>query len=141
MNNEIIARSWWKKNWKWFLSLIGFILACLILAYAIKQGSFKDFAQAYADTALYENAIAEANKNKEVIEILGKIGPLDNLAILEGDAKYSNNKSIDASVRIIGKNERGRMDISAEKKDSKWIYKLIRIRVKDRKKAILILEK
>lgn len=140
MDNEIRIKGWWRRNWKWFASLMGFILACLILTYAIAQGSFKDFAQAYADTALYENAIFEANKNKEILQILGKIEPLDDLAILEGNTKYSdNNKIIDATVRIIGKNGKGKMDIVAEKINQKWNYKIIKIRIKN--KEIIILEK
>ncbi len=142
MDTEIIIRSWWIKNWKWFASLMGFILACLIVTYAIAQGSFKDFAQAYADTALYENAIAKANKNKEVVQILGEIEPLDDLAILEGNTKYSdNNTLVDATVRIIGKKRKGKMDISAEKTNSKWNYKIIKIRIIDTKKEIIVLEK
>lgn len=140
MDNEIIRESWWKRNWKWFVSLLAFILASLILAYAIAQGNFKDIAQAYNDTALYTNAIDQANDNEEVIEILGKIGPLDNLAILEGSTKYSNNKSVFATVRIKGKKKRGRMDIAAQKVNSEWVYEMIKVRIEKSTQIIMVKE-
>jgi 4-amino-4-deoxy-L-arabinose transferase-like glycosyltransferase len=141
MDNEITQESWWKRNWKWFVSLLAFILASLILAYAITQGNFKDMAQAYNDTTLYTNAIDQANNNEEVIQILGEIGPLDNLAILEGSTKYSNNnKSVFATVRIRGKKKRGRMDIAAQKINSEWVYEMIKVRVEKSTQIIMVKE-
>lgn len=130
MKNKINLKNWWRINHKWFLSLSGFIIACLTLAYAINQGSFKDMAEAYTDPTLFQNAIAEANKNDEVLQTLGILEPLDNLAILEGNTKYSNNnKYIEATVRVIGKKTNGKMDISAQKTGSEWVYESLKIRV------------
>lgn len=139
MENETIKKSWWAKNWKWLGFLLAFIFASILLAYAITQGNFKDMAQAYNDTALYTKAINKANENEQVLEILGEIGPLDNLAILEGSTKYSNNnKSVFATVRIIGKKKRGRMDIAAEKINSEWIYEMIKVRIEKSTQIIMV---
>lgn len=139
MKNKINIKSWWQINYRWFLSLAGFIIACLILAYGISQGSFKDMTQAYADPALFQKAITEANKNNEVIETLGILEPLDNMAIIEGNTKYSNdNKAIEATVRVTGKKAKGKMDISAQKIDSEWKYEGIKIRVHETKQEIII---
>ncbi|MEZ0006709.1 putative negative regulator of RcsB-dependent stress response [Flavobacterium sp. 28YEA47A] len=139
MKNKINLKSWWQINYRWFLSLSAFIIACLILAYAISQGSFKDMAQAYADPVLFQKAITEANKNDEVIQILGTLEPLDNMAILEGNTRYSNdNKAIEATVRVTGKKAKGKMDISAQKIGSEWKYEGIKIRVHETKQEIII---
>ncbi|TPD72215.1 cytochrome c oxidase assembly factor Coa1 family protein [Flavobacterium microcysteis] len=139
MKNKLNLKSWWQINYKWFLSLSGFIIACLILAYGISQGSFKEMTQAYADPVLFQKAITEANKNNEVIETLGILEPLDNMAILEGNTRYSNdNKAIEASVRVTGKKAKGKMDISAQKIGSEWKYEGIKIRVHETKQEIII---
>ncbi|OJX48888.1 MAG: hypothetical protein BGO88_00355 [Flavobacterium sp. 38-13] len=130
MKKQTTLKNWWKINYKWSLSLAAFIIACLILAYNISRGSFKDMAQAYADPTLFQNAITKANENTKVIQVFGTLEPIDNLAILEGNTKYTNdNKAIEATVRVIGKKAQGKMDISAQKNGSEWTYGLIKLRV------------
>jgi predicted negative regulator of RcsB-dependent stress response len=130
MKKQTTLKNWWKINYKWSLSLSAFIIACLILAYNISWGSFKDMAQAYADPTLFQNAITKANENTKVIKVFGTLEPIDNLAILEGNTKYTNdNKAIEATVRVIGKKAQGKMDISAQKTGSEWTYGLIKLRV------------
>ena len=100
MKKQTTLKNWWKINYKWSLSLAAFIIASLILAYNISRGSFKDMAQAYADPTLFQNAITKANENTKVIQVFGTLEPIDNLAILEGNTKYTNdNKAIEATVR------------------------------------------
>ena len=131
MDNELIAeKSWWKKNWKWVLPLSGCIAACTFVVISLITG-VTDLAQAFADPSLYQNALAEANKNEQVILSLGKLGPIDKLAIAEGNAVYSdNNRTVAATVRVSGEKGKGKMDISADKTNGKWQYKNIRIRIK-----------
>ncbi|WP_299223375.1 hypothetical protein [uncultured Aquimarina sp.] len=75
MNNEIIEeKSWWKRNWKWFLPLISFTLICLTLFFSSGMGGhMADFAQAYADTELYENALKKVQQNKKATNLLGQL--------------------------------------------------------------------
>lgn len=104
-----------------------------------KSSSFKDMAQAYADPSLFQKAITEANKNNEVLQTLGTIEPLDDMAILEGNTRYSNNnKAMEATVRVTGKKAKGKMDISAQKIGSEWNYEIIKIRVHETKQEIII---
>jgi hypothetical protein len=144
MDNELIVeRSWWKRNWKWFLptlTLIFLSLFGLILSSTI-DGNVTDIAQAYSDTSLYEKAIEKAKTNQRVLEVIGEIEQIDKLAILEGNAIYSNdNNSVDLSVRIKGSKGKGKMDISADKNGTEWKYKKISIRIKEPKEEILILK-
>jgi hypothetical protein len=144
MDNELIVeRSWWKRNWKWFLptlTLIFLSLFGLILSSTI-DGNVTDIVQAYSDTSLYEKAIEKAKTNQRVLEVIGEIEQIDKLAILEGNAIYSNdNNSVDLSVRIKGSKGKGKMDISADKNGTEWKYKKISIRIKEPKEEILILK-
>ena len=144
MDNELIVEnSWWKRNWKWFLptlTLCFLLLFGLILSSGI-AGDGADIAQAYYDNSLYEKAIEKAKTNQRVLEVIGKIEPIDKLAILEGNAIYSNdNNSVELSVRVKGSKGKGKMDISAEKNGAEWKYKKISIRIKEPKEEIQILK-
>lgn len=144
MDNELIVeRSWWKRNWKWFLPTF-FVIFLILLGFvfsSIIDGNVTDIAQAYSDNSLYEKAIEKAKTNQRVIEVIGEIEPIDKLAILEGNAVYSNNNnSVELSIRIKGNKGKGKMDISAEKKGKEWNYKKINIRIKEPKEEIQILK-
>ena len=86
MNNELIEqKSWWKRNWKWFVSVCGILL--IIISVFISSGMGRigaDLAQAYSDTELYENALEKVKSDQKVNELLGEIEPIDKFAILEG---------------------------------------------------------
>ncbi|OOV18600.1 cytochrome c oxidase assembly factor Coa1 family protein [Flavobacterium sp. LM4] len=144
MDNELIVKkSWWGKNWKWFLptlTLIFLLLFWLILSLSI-DGNVTDIAQAYSDNSLYEKAIEKVKTNQRVLEVIGEIEPIDKLAILEGNAIYSNNNnSVELSVRVKGSKGKGKMDISADKNGTEWKYKKISIRIKEPKEEIQILK-
>ena len=146
MDNElIIEQSWWKRNWKWFLPtfIIIFLLVFGLLLSSSVEGNVTDVAQAYSDNSLYEKAIEKAKTNKRVLEVIGEIEPIDKLAILEGNAIYSNNhNSVELSIRVKGSKGKGKMDISAKKNgnEKEWEYKKINIRIKDSKEEIQILK-
>lgn len=105
MDNELIVeKSWWNRNWKWslptFTLLILFVLG--ILFTTTIDGNLTDIAQAYSEHSLYEKAIEKAQTNTRVLDVIGTIEPMDQLAVLEGNAIYSNhNKAVAVSVRII----------------------------------------
>ena len=144
MNNELInKKSWWKRNWKWFLPtfiLFFSIISGLILSLNIDE-NISDIAQAYSDNSLYEKAIEKAITNKRVLEVIGEIEPIDKLAILEGNAIYSSNhNSVELSIRIKGNKGKGKLDISAKKNGTEWEFKKINIRIKDPKEEIKILK-
>lgn len=144
MNNELIVeKSWWGKNWKWFLPTLTLIFSLLfwfILSLSI-DGNGTDIAQAYYDNSLYEKAIEKAKTNQRVLKVIGEIEPIDKLAILEGNAIYSNNNnSVELSVRVKGSKGKGKMDISADKNGAEWKYKKISIRIKEPKEKIQILK-
>ena len=144
MDNDLInEQSWWKKNWKWFLPtfMIMLLLVFGLLLSSSVDGNVTDIAQAYSDNSLYEKAIEKAKTNKRVIEVIGEIEPIDKLAILEGNAVYSNNhNSVELSIRIKGNKGKGKMDISANKIGNEWEYKKINIRIKQPKEEIQILK-
>jgi hypothetical protein len=133
MNNELIEqKSWWKKNWKWVVSVGGVFL--FLITFSISTGLLgisADIAQAYSDTQLYDKALDQVKSDERVIELLGEIQPIDKLAILEGSVEYSNdNKTVKSSIRLVGTKGRAALDIIADRLDNKWHYRKINLRIK-----------
>jgi len=143
MENELIVnKSWFARNWKWFLPcLLIVILLCTVVITSTSKNDLANISQAYAEDALFENAIEKANKNKRVLETIGTIQPIDKLAILEGNTLYTNNNhNVELSVRIKGERGNGKLDISARKKGTEWDYAKISIRIKNPKEEIAVLK-
>lgn len=141
MDNDLVQKeSWIKKNWKWLLGTC--LLVLILFSFFGNSGKgIGDMAQAYTDNSLYEKAIYQANLNSKILEVIGEIKPVDKLAIIEGNASYSNNNnSVDLSIRIEGSKERGKLNISAIKKGTEWEYKKITVRIKDSKEEITVLK-
>jgi len=133
MNNELIEqKSWWNQNWKWLIPVSGIILISFTIFFSSGMDRIStELVLAYTDNELYENALEKIKADKRVVELLGEIEPIDNLAILEGSVKYSdNNKIVNSSIRVIGKKLTAKMDITAEKINNKWIYKKLNVRIK-----------
>lgn len=142
--NEIVQhKTWWKRNWKWFIPLLVVFLVIMGLISSSEIGdNISDTVKAYADPDLIDKALQKAQKNEEVIALLGPIEPIDKLAILEGVVKYSNeDNSIDISFRIKGSKGRGRMRIFADRNGNNWEYKEVVIGIKKLQKTIIIIER
>ena len=133
MNNELVKRkSWWKRNWKWFVTIVGIVLITVIFFSSGIGKITTDLARAYADTELYENALETVNSDERVIELLGEIERIDKMAILEGQVDYSNeNQTVNSTVRIVGTKGKARMDILADKVNGEWNYSKITVRIKN----------
>lgn len=133
MNDELRKqKSWWKKNWKWFLPVSMIILIVVaILSSSGVGGIANNYAQAYSDQELYQDALEHVKSNSRVIEVLGEIEPIDKLAILEGEVQYSNNNQrVNSTIRIVGSKGKAKMDILANRVQGKWNYQKILVRVK-----------
>ncbi|WP_121666195.1 cytochrome c oxidase assembly factor Coa1 family protein [Mesonia aquimarina] len=134
MNNELIEhKSWWKRNWKWFVPVSGIVLIILsVFIFSRIGGIGADLAQAYSDTELYQDALEKAKSEQKVIDLLGEIEPIDKLAILEGEVLYTNNnQTVNSTIRITGTKGKARMDITADKIENQWKYKRINVRIKN----------
>ncbi|MFB3390011.1 cytochrome c oxidase assembly factor Coa1 family protein [Flavobacterium sp. LAR06] len=141
MDNELVEKEiWLKRNWKW--SVPATILFVFIFGLFLTSNSpegITDIIHAYNDNSLYEKAIEKANSDKRIIQKIGIIQPIDKLAIVEGNAVYSNdNNSVSLSVRIKGSKGNGKLDISADKIGTTWKYKKIIVRNKNTKEKIVV---
>lgn len=143
MDNEIQKRkSWIGRNWKWLtpVGVIG-VLGLMLLFSAISQGNPGDFALALKDNQLYQGAVDKANQNEDVKNAIGTLDPVDKMAILESTVEYSDNKqSVNLTVRVSGSKGKAKMDVQAVKSETAWHYKFIKMRIKNPKQEIIVLE-
>jgi len=136
MNELIEHRSWFKRNWKWFVPLtVSLVVIIGLLCSSKVSGKIAGMAKIHAESSVYDDALKIAKENEKVIELLGELQPLGKLAIVEGFHKYSNDyNTLEISVTVTGtKTEnkiRSKMDILADRNENEWIYKIINIRIK-----------
>ncbi|MFH6768802.1 cytochrome c oxidase assembly factor Coa1 family protein [Gaetbulibacter aquiaggeris] len=145
MYNELIKqKSWWNRNWKWFVPVSVILLILAVLISSGMGGIGADLAKAYSDTELYENALNRVKSDQKVIKLLGDIEPIDKLAILEGEVQYTNdNQTVNSTIRIKGVKGKARMDIIADRINNEWEYKKINVRIKsppEKKQTIEIIK-
>jgi len=143
MNNTLIPqKTWWQRHWKWLVPVSGVMVIVMVLFFSSGMDEMtKDVAQAYADTALYKDALDKAKADERVIAVLGDIAPIDKLAILEGQVEYTNDdKTVTTSVRIVGTKGKAKLDIAAHRVNEHWKYTKINIRIKSPPEKKLTIE-
>jgi hypothetical protein len=136
MNGLIEHKSWFRRNWKWFLPLIIMLVSIAgLLSSSSIGGKIAEIAKIHSEASVCDNALEIAKKDEKVIELLGALQPLGKLAIVEGSHKYSNDYNrLEITVNVTGskadKKIRSKMDILADRDGDAWIYRTINIRIK-----------
>jgi len=140
MNELIQEKNGGRRYWKWLVSITA-LLIMLIALLSLTSG-LTSFAQAYAEPSLYENALERARQNERVIEVLGNLHPVDKLTIMEGSVVYAeDNNAVDLTFRVTGSKGKAKMDVSSLKNNGVWEYQHIKIRIKNPKEEIIVLDK
>ena len=143
MDNEITQdKNWLQRNIKWFAPLVVIVLLLGSAVFSsVSDAQLSGYANALADEALFQNAVSKAQENAEVTKVLGILEPVEQLAIIESNVNYTDdNNTVNLSVRVKGSKAKGRMDVTAAKVNNAWQYKLIKIRIKDPKQEIVVLQ-
>ncbi|WBL23869.1 cytochrome c oxidase assembly factor Coa1 family protein [Zunongwangia sp. HRR-M8] len=125
---------------KWLIVSSSLVIILLILTFTTTNlgTHIFNFAEVYADEALYENAIHLANQNEEVKNNFGKIDIKDNLSLLNGDVQYSeNHEKVSLTFKVTGTKANGVMAIEAHRQDEAWQYDHIQIRTKNSLKVTI----
>ncbi len=142
MDELIEHRSWWKRNWKWFLPVFGILLLLVVSIGTSPIGTrISNIAKVYVDPYLMDDALSKAHENKEVVGLLGILEPINAMDIMQGIVNYSNNDTtIDIYVQVKGSKGKGRMRVFADWNKDKWKYNNISIVGKNLKEPIVVLE-
>lgn len=132
-------RNFWQRHWKWITPAVIGIIAIFFMSPI--GNAITDIAKVYADASVYENALEKVKVDDRVIAVLGNVETIDKFAIVEGSVFYSNNNSkLNITIRIKGSKGKGKLDIIANKINGIWDYEIIKVRIKDPKETIVVLE-
>lgn len=144
MENDLINKeNWIQKNWIWvLLLLISTTFFLFFLFNANSKNGLADTVSAFSENALFEKAIEHANNDDKIITTIGKIDPVEQIAILEGNTTFSNNENtVSLSVRINGVKRNGKLQVIANRKGKDWDYQKISVLTKNPKEEIVVLNK
>lgn len=140
-NTPELQKNWFSRNRKWLVPVVVITITVIIVAVSGIGKSGADFAVALNDKKLYEEAVARCNENHEVRVAFGAIKPVDDMAILESDVEYGNNRqSVKLTIRVDGNRQKGRMDAEAHKAGNNWQFDFIKVRIKNPEQEIIVLE-
>ncbi len=126
-----MKNNWFNKNYKWLVPIAFITILIIYLIGSSGLGKIStNLAQAYLDDELYTKAIEKANRDQRVEKKLGEIQPIDKMAILNGEVRYSDdNQSVISTIKIKGEKANGKLDLRAHRKEEEWKYDQLNIRI------------
>ncbi|TDO72971.1 cytochrome oxidase complex assembly protein 1 [Flavobacterium chryseum] len=130
-------KSWWERNWKWFVPTG--CLSLLVLFGLFIAGIFFGVTSMIKESDAYKGALTEVQNNKEVKEKLGS--PIQGDGMVSGSINTSNNTGdCDLQIPIKGPKGKGTLFVVAVKR-GKWKYSELSVYVDGTEDEIDLLEK
>lgn len=135
--SSLPRRSWWSRNWKWFVPTGCLSLFVLFLAF-IAVLVFVVFA-AMKSSDVYKTAVARAKASPAVTQALGS--PLKEGMLVSGSTNTSGGSgSADLSIPVSGPKGQGTIYVTATKSGGEWIYSKLFVEVAQTKAKIDLAE-
>ncbi|MBF4491870.1 cytochrome c oxidase assembly factor 1 family protein [Flavobacterium sp. MR2016-29] len=136
-NYNEVRKNWWDRNWKWFVPTG--CLGLLVLFGLFIAGIFFGVTSMMKDSDAYKGAMNEAQRNKLVIEKLGK--PIETDGMVSGSINVSNDTgNCDLQIPIKGSKGKGTLFVVANKR-GKWKYEEMSVYLEDTDEEIDLLQK
>ena len=137
-SNELITRkSWWGRNWKWFVptGCVGLLLLFVLFI----AGIFFGVTSMMTDSDAYKESLMKAQQNKLVTEKLGS--PIEADGMTSGSINIHNDTgNCDLRIPIKGTKGKGTLFVAGEKRGS-WKYSVMSVYIKATKEEIDLLKK
>lgn len=135
--SSLPRRSWWSRNWKWFVPTGCLSLFVLFLAF-VAVLVFVVFA-AMKSSDVYKAAVARAKASPAVTQALGS--PLQEGMFVSGSTNTSGGSgSADLSIPVSGPKGKGTIYVTATKSGGEWIYSKLFVEVAQTKSKIDLAE-
>lgn len=132
-------KSWWKRNWKWFVPLSGCFLL-LIFMVVLAGGLFFGISSVMDDSDAYKEGIKRISGDDYVVSILG--APIEKDGVTKGAIKYHNGiKSVNLSVPIKGPNGKATLRVVGEAINDLWEYSKIEVSIEAQDTIVNVLQK
>ncbi len=131
-----MERSWWQRNWKWFVPLLGigvvilfvsFIALILSLVFGMMKSSY-----------VYNHAMEEAKANPNVQKALGE--PVKAGLLVAGNISVNGHSGhADLSIPVSGPDGKGTIYAVAQKSSGEWRFKTFLVAVESTGQQINLL--
>jgi uncharacterized integral membrane protein len=134
---QVKSRSWWQRNWKWFvpvccLGVLALIAAFIVLIATIVFGMIKS-------TDVYKDALATAQTHPAVVQALGS--PIEAGIFVMGSINISGSSGqADLAIPISGPNGKGTIYAVASKHAGQWTFSRLVVEIKATKERIDLIE-
>ncbi len=130
-------RTWWDRNWKWFVPVGCLSVLALLAGFVAVVGSIVIGAMRSSDA--YEHAVAEARKSAEVAEALGR--PLREGLFVSGSIDVKGpSGTASLAIPLSGPKGKGTVYVEATKSAGEWKYSTLLVRVDGSEERIDLLE-
>jgi hypothetical protein len=130
-------RTWWQRNWKWFVPVacVGFLAlfaAFVMLMITIVFGMIKS-------SDVYKDALATARNNPAVVKSLGS--PIKAGIFVMGSINVSGRSGqADLSIPISGPKGKGTIYARASKSADRWTFSQLAVEIKATKEVIELIK-
>ena len=129
-------RSWWSRNWKWFvptgcLTMVALVVAFIAAIVLIVFGAMKS-------SDAYKGAVAQAKAHPEVIAALGT--PIEEGLFVSGKTNVKDSSGqADLTIPISGPKGNAKIYAVATKTAGRWKYSTLEVQVTGREDRIELL--
>ncbi len=133
---QLENRSWWSRNWKWFVP-VG-CLSLLVLFAAFVGSIFFVAAGAMKSSDAYKDAVAQAQASPAVVEALGT--PIKTGFFTSGSVNTTGPGGDAAlSIPISGPKGKATIQVEAKKSGGEWTYSTLVVEVENPQQRIDLL--
>lgn len=126
-------RSWWQRNWKWFVPVgcLGLVLCGVALVAAIVSIAMG----AVRSSEPFQAAVARAKADPAAVEALGE--PVSVGWLVTGSINVSGpSGSADFAIPLRGPRGKGTLYVVAGKEAGRWEYRVLELEVEGRTERI-----
>lgn len=136
---EVQQKSWFKRNWQWFVPTVGCGTLIILGIFGLGALIF-GVTKMISESTPAQYAIEQASQNEQVIQLIGT--PIEQKGITSGSINFKNNSGdADLQIPIQGPNGKAVIFVVGERFDDEWTYSRLLVRVIGSGEQINLLEK
>jgi hypothetical protein len=136
-SNAAPPKSWWSRNWKWFVPV-----GCLSLTLLVAGGVFAIVALVFGlikSSDIYKDTVAQAKTNPAIVTLLGT--PIEDSWYVMGQIKLKDDSGhADLQIPLSGPKGEGTLHVAGTKSAGVWTTAVLRFQLKGAPKPIDLLK-
>lgn len=131
-------RSWFSRNWLWFIPTSGCLGIILFLIFGIGFAFF-GVSNMINNSTPIKNAIEKANNNTRVTSILG--APIKRNGMPNGNISlFNSDGEISFAIPIKGSKSNGILVVNGIKTNGKWVFEDLYVKITKTQEKINLIE-